>query len=209
MRHVAPPQVPPSITTLVGILNFRLSPSTISGVAPVQALSQVERATIAAIQQYPKDQLKQIVRFLADGNPVENVFKTVKFPNEPDLDLLMRLHQEVSRSGLTDILIYGVYHEIFAWVAADTRDPIFFVTSIKLLRSFLSRGDPLELNLVARLLIGAFLNDPTLHLTEPIHTSIVGFLDSSRKLSADFAPVFNKLAVKVLEELPAIQQPFL
>jgi hypothetical protein len=26
---------------------------------------------------------------------------------------------------------------------------------------------------------------------------------------SDFAPVFNKLAVKVLEELPAIQQPFL
>jgi hypothetical protein len=177
MRQSVSQKVPASITTLVGILNFRLSPSTISGVAPVQALSPTERATIAGIQQYPKDQLKQIVHFLADGNPVENVFKAVKFPNAPDLDLLMRLHQEVSRSGTTDILLYGVYHQIFAWVAAETRDPIFFITSVKLLHHFLPRGNPLELNLVARLLIGAFLNDSTLHLTEPIHTTIIGFFE--------------------------------
>jgi hypothetical protein len=52
--------ISPSVRTLIGILNFRLSPSTIVGVAPVQALTSIERATIGAIHHFSKAELKQI-----------------------------------------------------------------------------------------------------------------------------------------------------
>jgi hypothetical protein len=202
-------KIPPSMQAMVNILNFRLAPSSISGVAPVQALSAVERATIAAIQQYPKEDLKQIVRFLAGGNSVYDVFLHVKFPNEPDFALLRRIREEISRSGRTNILIYGVYHELFAWIAADVRQPEFFLLAFELLQGFIPRADPMELHFVATFMANAFLNDSRLILTEAVYTSIINFLCSSRKMGIDFTGVFRLFSIKVLHELPALELPFL
>jgi hypothetical protein len=52
-----------SVMALIGILNFIFSPSTLVGVAPVQALTSIESTTGGAIQLYSKAELKQIVRF--------------------------------------------------------------------------------------------------------------------------------------------------
>jgi hypothetical protein len=204
-----PPRISPSMKVIVGILNFQLRPATIIGVAPVQALTNVERAVIDTIHQCNKDDLKKIVRELADGKPVDDTFTIVTFPNPPHPELLTQIHNEVFHSGVTHILIYGLYHEVFAWLAASEPTFEFFMVSMHLLSAFIPRTDPMELNLVARMAINAFLRDSSLTLTDEVYTSIINFIKASRHIGIDFTKVFRRFAQRVLSDLPRMQKGFL
>jgi hypothetical protein len=170
----------------------------INGVAPVQALTPVERAIVFSMEQYSRDQLVQVGRFMADNNSPDSVFERVKFPIQPDLPLLSQIRDTTTTSELTDIIVYGTFNQIFAWISSQNRDPDFFHTALRVLNGFIRRAEPAEIDLVVCMLITAFLNDPKLQLTDEIYDAIMSHIAADYHLSGALAPTFRALAARVM-----------
>jgi hypothetical protein len=186
------------IKTLVGVLNFRLSPSTLSGVAPIQSLAPIERSIIFATKQYTKEELMQVARCLADGHETDVVLRRVKFPNPPDHGLLVKIREAILKSGVTDIIIYGVFHQIFAWIACEQRDPEFVALALRIVTFFVHRADATEMDVMLRLLINAVLGDIGLDFSEKIYQAAIAHIAVNTHLTAEFAPTFRAFAIRVL-----------
>jgi hypothetical protein len=219
--RLATRDIPPSVKSLVNILNFRLTPSLVSGVAPIQSLSPGERAVISQLKQYTLDELRQVIVYLTNGNDTYRVFQIVTYPNSPNRALLTRIYEDIFRNGLSDVLMYGAFHEMFAWIAASAIDIDFFATSFFLLNNFVTHADPLELSVVAELLIDAYLHQPNFEMSSALLGAIHSHVMSNPNLPASFSHVFRSFAVHALqspvhttflrscEDLAIAKRPFL
>ena len=197
------PRVPEDMQPLMTILKFKFRVLAIPGI-PLAKLTPIEQAIIGKVHRYSKQDIKRVKELLIEEKQPHEILKDiVKFPMEPDVELLFEIGQKIGTIKVTDILAYGIFYEALAWVAADYRSDEFFMKLIGILNEITEKDSTgpyeKEICFVFSTILASFLNDSSLTMTDEVCATISSHLFVNAGLSPGFQPLFDSFVKSVVQ----------